>query len=163
MLTSFSFYFYSRLTAPHAVWHSFGCFILHLVYFILCYFLSTHFHDVHPTLWILCSEFLHPVFGSQCCKNTLTEPPPAPKTHVHSSVGLRQNPFLGQRLKMKKLRLKVVNSTRTKYSKLIDCEDLYREKSLSGGIIILVLGSVDTAGLSQRNYYRQVRACDIMI
>ena len=39
-----------------SVWHPFGCFILCMVYlilnyFILCCFLSTHFHHVHPTLY----------------------------------------------------------------------------------------------------------------
>ena len=33
-----------------SVWHPFGCFILRIVYFILCYLLSTHFHHVYPTL-----------------------------------------------------------------------------------------------------------------
>ena len=51
--------------------------------FILCYFLSRAYTFSIMFSQHFFSKFLHPEFGSQCCKYTLTEPP-APKMHVHT-------------------------------------------------------------------------------
>ena len=72
-----------------SVWHPFSCFIVRIVYFVLfCVtfslgptgytFPSCSSYTVNT---FFSSKFLHPEFGSQCCKYTLTEPP-APKMHV---------------------------------------------------------------------------------
>ena len=69
-----------------SVWHPFSCFILRMVYFFICVTSlgSTHFPSCSShTVKNLFSKFLHPEYGSQCCKYTLTEPP-APKIHVHT-------------------------------------------------------------------------------
>ena len=53
--------------------------------FILCHLSRAYTFSIMFITHCKCffSKFLHPEFGSQCCKYTLTEPP-APKMHVHT-------------------------------------------------------------------------------
>ena len=85
MLRSFSSYFYLVL-------RSFSLTSIQLFHpthdlfcFILCYLSRAYTFSIMfiPHCKYFFSKFLHPEFGSQCCKYTLTEPP-APKMHVHT-------------------------------------------------------------------------------
>ena len=72
-----------------SVWHPFSCFILRMIFFFICvtslgptHFPSCSSHTVNTFFYC---KFLHPEYGSQCCKYTLTEPPES-KIHVHTPV-----------------------------------------------------------------------------
>ena len=84
MPTSFSSYFLSRLTfvqfGIHLVVSSYAWFILfYFVLLSLYTFSSCSSHSVNRFY----SKFLHPEFGSRCCKYTLTESP-ASTMHMHT-------------------------------------------------------------------------------
>ena len=70
-------------------------FILHMYDFILfCVAFSLFHHTCSSHAVYFIYKFLHPEFGSQCCKCTLTEPP-APKMHMH--MPSTANAFWGQK------------------------------------------------------------------
>ena len=83
MLCSFSSYFLSRLAFVQlgilSVVSSYAWFIC----FILCYLSWAYTFSIMftPHCKYFFSKFLHPEYGSQCCKYI---EPPAPKIHVHT-------------------------------------------------------------------------------